>query len=131
MATTRRYVYVGRLKTGDEVGLRRVLEQLPDDAIADVGFVEFTSYVGSGYCVLQFGLPENDFQAQFDRFLNDPRVRTFTARLADYLIEGEQIARGFTPGDDRFHAAGAPATGNEVTSAQLPLAAEASHWPRS
>lgn len=129
MARIRRFAYVARLKTGDEVGLRRVLEHLPDAALADAGFVEFTTYVGSGFCVLQFGLPDNDFQVLFERFLNDPDVRAFTQRLEEYLIEGEQIARGFVTGDARFHAGAEAGTSGAVTSAELPLAYAASHWP--
>mgnify|MGYP001156521813 FL=1 len=129
MTRTRRFVYVARLKTGDEVGLRRALEHLPATALADAGFAEFTTYVGSGFCVLQFGLSGDDFQVQFERFWNNADVRAFTERLAGYLVEGEQIARGFAIGDPRFHAGAEAGTGGAVTSAELPLAYEASHWP--
>lgn len=127
----RRFVYVARLKTGDEVGLRRALEHLPDAALGDAGFIEFTSYVGSGFCVLQFALPDDDFQVRFERFQNDGRVREFTARLADFLVEGNEIARAFTSGDPRFHPGGAASGAGTVSSADLPLAYEASHWPRT
>lgn len=126
----RRFVYVARLKTGDEVGLRRLLEHLPDAALDDAGFIEFTSYVGSGYCVLQFSLPIDDFQVRYERFQNDERVREFTAQLATFLVEGDEIARVFSTGDPRFHPGIASESADAVSSADLPLAYAASHWPR-
>lgn len=129
---SQRFVYVARLQTGDEVGLRRVLEQLPRDAFAENGITEFSTYIGSGYCVLQFAISGEDFQAQFGQFANDPRVHDFHLRLAEHLVEGEQIARTFAAGDHRFHATATAMTtpeGSTVTSARLPLAAEVSRWP--
>lgn len=130
MAESRRYVYVARLNTGDEGSVRRILEQVPEDALVDAGFLEFTTYVGSGFCVLEFAIPDEDFQVQFDRFVNDPRVREFTRQLIQHLIEGEQLARGFAPGNSRFHPGAEPAASGAVTSAELPLAAEAYRWTR-
>ncbi len=127
---TQRFVYVGRINTGDELDLRRVLEQLPTDALAETGIQEFTTYVGSGYCVLEFALAEGDVQAEFSRFLNDPRVHAFAQKLSECLVDGQQIARTFTPAD-RFHAGGSRPLAGELTTAQMPLAAEASRWERS
>lgn len=128
-----RFVYVARLQTGDEIALRGVLEQLPTDALGDHNIQEFATYVGSGYCVLQFGLAEGDFQVQFERFMNDPRMERFRLDLAKHLIEGQQIARPFAPGHTDAHpdASRQADRAGSVTSAQLPLAAEASHWTRS
>jgi hypothetical protein len=130
---TQRFVYVARLQTGDEVELRRILEHLPDEALKAKGITEFSTYVGSGYCVLQFGMSSGDFQERFADFVNDPRVQEFHRKLAQHLVEGEQIAMSFAAGDARFHhiAGGEDASGGgpTVTSADLPLAAEVSRWP--
>lgn len=125
-----RFVYVARLRPGSEVELRRVLEHLPQEAFADAGFIEYTTYVGSGYCVLQFGLPDGDFQVQAGRYFNDPRIRDFHARLAEHLVEGGQIASALSAGDPRFHPGlTASGTAPSVTTSDLPLAAVASRWP--
>lgn len=131
MSETRRFVYVARLREGDEVPLRRLLEHLPDGAIAAAG-MELASYVGSGFCVLQFAVPGDDFQAQAARYLNDPSVREFHRGLAEHLVAAEQIAQAFSAGDPRFHPG---LTGTDgptgVTTAELPLAAEVSRYPRT
>ena len=126
-----RFVYVAQVKPGDEVAVRRILEHAPDAAIAEHGVQEFAAYVGSGYCVLAFALPDGDFQAQF-AYTADPRVRAFHAGLAEHLIEGQQIARPFSAGDDHFQRVARSADDDEaVTSADLPLAAEVVRWPRT
>jgi hypothetical protein len=129
VATTERFVYVARHGLGNEVPLRHLLEHLPEEALQEAGIREFASYVGSGYCVLQFTLPPGDAQEQFQRLFNEPRLHDFFRRLAGFLEEGEQIGRFFTAGD-RFHSTPVAGSGESVTSALLPLAAEASHWPK-
>jgi hypothetical protein len=126
-----RFVYVARLQTGDEVAVRQVLRQVPESALEEHGVEEFATYVGSGYCVLQFALPEGDFQQQCVAFLNDTRMHEFTEKLSGLLVEGDQIGRTFSPGSMRFHGGGMPAGGDTVTSAELPLTAEVGRWTRN
>lgn len=131
MGPVERFVYVARHAMGSEVPLRRTLEHLPEDALAEVGVLEFASYVGSGYCVLQFSLPRGDAQDQFERFFNDPRVHHFLQDVAGFLEDGGQISKLYAAGD-RFHAGADSADrGQTVSSGDLPLAAEASRWPKS
>jgi hypothetical protein len=125
-----RFVYVARLKTGDEVAVRQALRQVPEDALTEHDVEEFATYVGSGYCVLQFALPEGDFQRQCVALFNDPRMHEFTERLSALLVEGDQISRTFAPGSARFHGGGTPAGDNTVTSAEMPLTAEVQRWTR-
>ena len=127
-----RFAYVAQIQPGDEVAVRRILEHAPDAAMAEHGVQEFTAYVGSGYCVLAFTLPDGDFQTQFAAYTADPRVRAFHTDLAEHFIEGQQIAQPFSAGDDHFHHA-APAADDEeaVTSADLPLAAQVGRRPRT
>jgi hypothetical protein len=126
-----RFVYVARLQTGDEVAVRKVLRDVPEDALAEHGVEEFATYVGSGYCVLQFALPDGDFQQQCVAFLNDARMHLFTERLSELLVEGDEIGRTFSPGSARFHGGARTGNGETVTSAELPLTAEVARWVRS
>ena len=125
-----RFVYVARLQTGDEVAVRRVLRDIPEDALAEHEVEEFATYVGSGYCVLQFALPEGDFQRQFMALFNDERMHDFTERLSALLVEGDQISRRFASGSARFHGGEPKGDGDAVTSAELPLSAEVNRWER-
>jgi hypothetical protein len=128
---THRFVYVARLQTGDEVAVRQVLRDVPENALTEHGVEEFATYVGSGYCVLQFALPEGDFQQQCMALLNDSRMHQFTERLSELLVEGDQISRTFSPGSARFHGGTPVASGDTVTSAELPLTAEVARWTRT
>lgn len=124
-----RFVYVARLETGDEVAVRQVLKDVPESALSEHGVEEFATYVGSGYCVLEFALPDGDFQKQCMALFNDRRMHTFTERLSELLVEGDQISRTFASGSPRFHGGGASAGSDTVTSAELPLSAEVQRWP--
>lgn len=126
-----RFVYVARLETGDEVAVRQVLREVPESALTEHGVEEFATYVGSGYCVLEFALPDGDFQRQCMALFNDTRMHQFTERLSGLLVEGDQISRTFAPGNSRFHGSAASSGTNTVTSAELPLSAEVRRWKRS
>lgn len=126
-----RFVYVARLETGDEVAVRQVLKDVPDEALADHAVEEFATYVGSGYCVLEFSLPDGDFQQQCMALFNDSRMHQFTERLSELLVEGDQISRTFASGSARFHGGVDTGASNTVTSAELPLSAEVKRWTRS
>lgn len=125
-----RFVYVARLETGDEVAVRQVLRDVPSSALTEHGVEEFATYVGSGYCVLAFALPDGDFQQQCMALFNDSRMHEFTERLSELLVEGDQISRTFAPGSYRFHGGAAPSATETVTSAELPLSAEVQRWSR-
>lgn len=132
MGPVERFVYVARHQLGTEVPLRHTLEHLPEEALAEAGALEFRAFVGSGYCVLEFALAQGDMQARFARLFNDPGVHRFLQQVAGFLEEGSQIARLYAAAD-RFHrdARQQPATGESVSSADLPLASLAAHWPKA
>ena len=125
---SQRFVYVARLETGDELAVRQILRDVPTEALQDHDVVEFTSFIGSGYCVLQFTLPAGDFQRQCVALFNDDRMHEFTNKLSGHLVEGDQISRTFSPGSSRFHGDITVAEGETVTSAELPLSAEVVRW---
>lgn len=130
MRPVERFAYVARHPLGNEVPLRRHLEHLPEDALGEIGVLEFTTYVGSGYCVLQFSLPQGDAQAQFERLFNEPRLHDFFRRLAGFLEDGEPLTRLFSAGDGFHPAAPLLDPAESVTSAELPLASLTSRWPK-
>lgn len=94
---TERLLFVSRLiRAGGEAELKEAVERsFPADAFERCGIVGFTSHVGGGYCVLEFGFEEG-FESVFGRLAKDPDATRFLGVLAQHVEPPPRIVPGST-----------------------------------
>lgn len=94
---TERLLFVGRLiRDGGEAELKEAVERnFPAHAFERCGIVGFTSHVGGGYCVLEFGFEEG-FDSVFGRLAKDPDATKFLDVLSVHVVPPPRIVPGRT-----------------------------------
>jgi hypothetical protein len=123
-----RVAYVSPITPGSEGEVREAHRQLPERVLSEAGLSGVTAFLGNGYYVLVFELPEGDFQESFARLANHPEARGFFDALGGRLLE--PLPLNVQPGDSVHHEAAAAPTNGEraTTTARLPLVGEVFRW---
>ena len=92
-----RLVHIARIRQGNEADVRRLIEErFPRDAIARVGIREMTVFVGSGYCITEYGY-DREYTPLFRALRDDPEIAAYLQELGR-LLDDAPAPRADEPG---------------------------------
>jgi hypothetical protein len=86
MMTMQTVLYVSPMRTGDEVEVRRIHENVPlEELERGAGIERLVAFIGSGLYALEITVGAGDFQEEFHRFLGSPVIQNLFAQLGPYV----------------------------------------------